>query len=366
MACLRRRRGHWVVDYRDPSGRRIVRAVDSKAQGAIELGNLASAPRAIRSDVLLRDWLERWMAQGQVLWRHSTASQYRWAVDQHIVTRLGGIKLRDVTRDQIRGLLVVLLETLSRKSTRIVLGVLHTALQTAVEDGLLVVNPAAVGRSLLARVAPLPATAEERIRALTRMQLGQLLEAAKAEGEGYVLLYLLSRTGMRVGEAIGLQWGDLDWRGHSIRVARSRVGTRRVEAPKSGRARTVDMSSSLQALLLSHDTATKGVWLARGKPRPVWLWTTQSGATWHRSRVTRLLHRALTRAGLPHHSPHDLRHTYASLLLQQGESPEYVRRQLGHSDIRLTTGLYGRWLPVSNRAAVDRLDDAPIAERQGD
>ncbi len=58
----------------------------------------------------------------------------------------------------------------------------------------------------------------------------------------------------------------------------------------------------------------------------------------------------------PHFSPHCLRHTFASLLLQQGESPVYVQRQLGHSSIKLTVDTYGKWLPLGNKAAVDRLD----------
>jgi len=51
------------------------------------------------------------------------------------------------------------------------------------------------------------------------------------------------------------------------------------------------------------------------------------------------------------------RHTFASLLLQQGESPAYVQRQLGHASIQLTVGTYGKWLPMGNKAAVNRLDD---------
>ena len=52
-----------------------------------------------------------------------------------------------------------------------------------------------------------------------------------------------------------------------------------------------------------------------------------------------------------------LRHTFASLLLQQGESPAYVQRQLGHASIQLTVDTYGKWLPLGNKAAVNRLDD---------
>lgn len=71
----------------------------------------------------------------------------------------------------------------------------------------------------------------------------------------------------------------------------------------------------------------------------------------------------LKKAKLPlHFSPHSLRHTYASLMLQQGESPAYVQRQLGHASIQLTVDTYGKWLPMGNKAAVDRLDAVTVAE----
>jgi hypothetical protein len=69
--------------------------------------------------------------------------------------------------------------------------------------------------------------------------------------------------------------------------------------------------------------------------------------------------RVLREAKLPgHFTPHSLRHSFASLLLSDGVSPAYVQRQLGHSSIKLTVDLYGKWLPMANKAAVDRLDDA--------
>lgn len=56
---------------------------------------------------------------------------------------------------------------------------------------------------------------------------------------------------------------------------------------------------------------------------------------------------------------HDLRHTLASLLLQQAKSIVYVKEQLGHGSIQITVDTYGHLIPGANRAAVDRLDDAP-------
>ena len=58
---------------------------------------------------------------------------------------------------------------------------------------------------------------------------------------------------------------------------------------------------------------------------------------------------------------HDIRHTYASLLLSNGESPVYVKEQLGHSSIQMTVDIYGHLIPGSNRQAVNRLDTQPSA-----
>ena len=62
---------------------------------------------------------------------------------------------------------------------------------------------------------------------------------------------------------------------------------------------------------------------------------------------------------------HDLRHTFASLLLQQGESPVYVKEQMGHSSIAITVDLYGHLIPGGNRQAVDRLDEPVMVRWDG-
>jgi len=279
-------------------------------------------------------------------------------MERYVVPALGRIQLRELERGHIRGLAADLLGKLSRKSTRLVLGTLHTCLQDAVEDGLLLTNPAAQGRSLLRKVEPEPAAVEERVRAMDREQLQVFLSIAlKHEARLHPILYLMSRTGARVGEALGLQWPDLDWRRGQARICRQIVGNKRLEYPKTSKTRAVDLSSSLQEILKTWDRDTAAGWLERGKPRPDWIFPTRTGTSMTRYYITKVMNRILRKAGLPHFSPHDLRHTYASQLLQQGESPAYVQRQLGHSDIRLTTGLYGRWLPTENRAAVDRLDE---------
>ncbi len=85
------------------------------------------------------------------------------------------------------------------------------------------------------------------------------------------------------------------------------------------------------------------------------------GTPLDRANVEKAFKRALKKAGRPlHFTPHSLRHSFASLLLQQGESPAYVQRQLGHASIKLTVDTYGKWLPMGNLAAVDKLGEAPL------
>jgi integrase len=65
----------------------------------------------------------------------------------------------------------------------------------------------------------------------------------------------------------------------------------------------------------------------------------------------------LAQAGVTYRKPHTLRHTYASLLIQNGESLAYVRDQLGHASIKITVDTYGHLVPGANKVAVDRLDE---------
>jgi integrase len=91
---------------------------------------------------------------------------------------------------------------------------------------------------------------------------------------------------------------------------------------------------------------------------PEWVFPSERGGPLQVANVRgRAFKRVLEHAKLPSHiTPHCLRHTFASQLLQAGVSPVFVQRALGHSTIALTVDLYGRWLPMRDLAAVDRLD----------
>ncbi len=222
-------------------------------------------------------------------------------------------------------------------------------------------NPAARLGWALKLSAPGPAPADDagEVKAMTRGQVGAFLTtAATAEPRYYPLFLLLARTGLRIGEAVVTEWDDLDWTGRTLRVARG-LSAGKIDAPKSGRARTVDLAADLVAALRRLQVERKTEALRRGWTEvPPWIFVTPVGTIHDPNRTVKAFKRVLKKAGLPgHFGPHSFRHTYASLLLADGVSIAYVQRQLGHASITLTVDLYGKWLPMDGGGAVDRLAD---------
>ena len=91
-----------------------------------------------------------------------------------------------------------------------------------------------------------------------------------------------------------------------------------------------------------------------------WLFTTPQGTQLDPSNLRKVFYRLLVAAKLRRVRFHDLRHTFASLLIQQGEGLPYIRDQLGHSSIKITVDTYGHLVPGGNRQAVDKLDERVV------
>jgi integrase len=223
------------------------------------------------------------------------------------------------------------------------------------EDGKIVANPAAKpGRFL-----PPKTHAKEHIRALTREELALLLRTIQQGWPDHFPFFLtLARAGLRLGEALALQWGDIDWHGGFIGVGRGlRKGV--LSSTKSKKSRRVDMSRQLKdTLRVLHETRKEQAWRNGWAEMPPWVFCTEDGRPTCDVTLRRdVLGPALHRAGLRAIRIHDLRHTFASLLLQQGESVTYVKEQMGHHSIQVTVDTYGHLVPGGNRQAVDRLDD---------
>ncbi len=288
--------------------------------------------------------------------RPSTADSYHQIVDLHIVPGLGGTPLADLTAHQIQTWLTNLLlpqasgRTLSPRRVAYIRQVLHAALADAVRLGLLPANP-------VDRVRP-PKQNPKQVQSFTREQ-AQAIDEAGADGALGVLFSFLWRTGLRIGEAMGLRWSDINLEDGSLSVHRTvaRIGGRVIEGPpktKAGR-RDIALPPQVVEMLRLHKEAQElerqaqdpdwnplglvfpsvtGTWLAYGTVRWDWM-------------------KLLRRAGLPAYGLHALRHTCASLMLQAGVGIAEIAAHLG-DDPAIVSRVYAHILEQTKRQAADR------------
>lgn len=141
-------------------------------------------------------------------------------------------------------------------------------------------------------------------------------------------------------------------------MVRRTLRERRIGTPKNGKVRRVDLSLRLVDLLKVLHVERKKETLRKGwGDVPLWVFITRDGTPFdHRHFYARVWQPVLKKAALPAIRVHDLRHTFASLLIQNGESLAYVKEQMGHHSIKVTVDTYGHLVPGGNKAAVDRLD----------
>ena len=168
---------------------------------------------------------------------------------------------------------------------------------------------------------------------------------------------------MRRSELAGLQWGDIEFSGKFLTVQRAFV-EERIHPTKSGKSRRVDLSDTLVEALAGLRRQRREEYLQKGvNTIPEWVFANRNGRPLNMDKVKRrYFDKDLARAGLRSIRFHDLRHTCASLLLQNREPMIYVKEQLGHSSIQITVDLYGHLEPGRNRQAVNKLPtikDAP-------
>ena len=183
---------------------------------------------------------------------------------------------------------------------------------------------------------------------LSREELEQFLTGAQQVcPDQHALFLTLARGGMRLGEVLGLKWGDIqfgeetDGGNRFIYVRRNWVDGQ-FGKPKSGKERRVDLSKQLRRVLAElRDKRMLAAYLAgKASVADELVFPSEAGTPLNGSNVySRYFVPAIEKAGLRHFRIHDLRHTYASLLIQAGASLAYVRDQLGHSSIQVTVDL---------------------------
>ena len=273
-------------------------------------------------------WLNLWIADLKGTVKPSTWKRYESLVRVHIVPALGDVRLDMLTTARLDSLYKSLRTGgLGAQSVIHVHRTLHTALESAVAAGLLRDNPA---RSrVLRQKAP-----EKQWTILSRTEATRLLDAAR--GDRLEALYVLALTlGMRQGELLALRWRDLDLDGGTLTVS----GTAGFD-DDGKQARGSPKTTHARRTLLLPERAVDAL-RRTSELDPVYVFPATRGGL---MRGTVLMHTyfdpLLTCAGLPHMRFHDLRHTAATHLLEDGNQPHVVSRILGHASVGITLGLY--------------------------
>jgi len=368
---VRERKGAWwvLIDHHGqrkakrigtgPDGKKAAHQVAQQIQARLALGRPAFESH--RAGITLEAYAETFLQRIQQTRKPTTCEGYRGTLDRDIKPMLGKLDLRAVSRERVKALAMACLEKgQSPKTVQNTILCLSSLLGHAVEDGLLTLNPALRPGKFLPKISK-----RRKINPLTREEVAVLLAAAKEKAPRYYPLFLCAvRTGLREGELFALRWEDMDFHGRFIDVCRNYTHFE-ITTPKSGESRRVDMSQELARVLQELRLDRQLDASAAGRPEiSPWVFPNEDGGLLHPNNLRdRVFYGLLKKVGLRKVRFHDLRHTFASLLLQQGESPVYVKEQMGHSSIQITVDCYGHLIPGGNKQAVDRLD-TPLVETQ--
>jgi integrase len=368
-----RAKGKYIVGGRDAAGQPRWRTVTSleaakELQAVWTLAERREPHRrpAVNPRITVAAYAEEWLTLQAPRLKRRTLELYADQLRRVIGPTLGQVRVRDLSRARIRRFLAgCFAQGLAQGTVRLTYTCLHALLNHAVEDELIGANPAAKLSRQLRLMTP-KETRQEQIKAMEADQLRVFLQAIEShprDRRHWVFFLCLARAGLRLGEALALEWTALDFVRSVIHVTQGFSGRHLDPTPKGRRARSVDLSPQLAQALRRLLVERKAETLRKGWPAvPRWVFCTVTGTPLWKQNVERLMTRALARAGLPgHFTPQCLRHTFASLLLQGGEAPVYVQRQLGHASLTLTVDTYGKWLrPKPQKGGVAALDDAPV------
>ena len=318
-------------------------------------GGLSSSP-----DQTVAQFCEGWLedhVRPEV--RPATYANYRVLV-QKVYPQIGTVKLKDLKPPHLVRCYAALREAgVTPSSIQATHGRLHQALRRAVEWELIPRDPSA-------SVHP-PRPERPRHEPMTEAQITALLTANRSD-RLYPLWALMLSTGVRVGEALGLRWSDLDEDRMTIRVEQQAIwkkGEGITFGPPKTRSsrRTIDIGPHLLAMLREHrqtqrrESQAAELWHENGL-----MFRRLDGQPLYRRWIAKTLDEALENAGLPHFSPHDFRRTMGARHLLEGTPMKVVQEIMGHSSMFITADIYSSVAPSLHRDAARRMDDHLPAE----
>jgi integrase len=364
-----------VDDIKDESGKRKQR------YRAFE-GSKADAERALRKFIeevetgfastaegtTLANYLERWLGHVSTRLRPRSLASYRQLAELHVIPYLGQQKLSELRPMHVQDLYQKLLARgrrtknggeLSANSVLHVHRVLFSALKQAVRWRLVPTN--------VAEAVEPPRIRRTEMRTLDAAEVRRLLGAAE-KSRLYEVILIAVTTGMRRGEILGLRWADVDFDRSRITVSSALQLDGSLAEPKTPRSRRdVGMPTTLRDVLRTHKARQNEDKLALGAGYvdQGLVFANESGGSWKADGISTLYRGIVKRAGLGTLRFHDLRHTAASLMLQEGLPITTVAAILGHANTSTTLSVYGHAIKGSEQGAAVLMEGILQGTAQG-
>jgi integrase len=352
------------IETPDGCRKQIWRTFDKKTEAEDFLDNESKKaregeyiePSPMKFKEFAAEWIGKYPKLARRPMKPSTFAGYCSLIDKHLNPFFGAMslgKIRPVAID--KDFRAQLPEDLAENTKRNILMLLRTMLQSAAEWDLLPGNPFTARRKVHVPASP----REKKGRALTPEEITKLLNTCEGETKTIVAATLL--TGMRRAEVFGLRESDIDLEKNLIQVQQTifwkQGKTWNPEehgpvfvAPKSKASiRKIDLSPALRKMLLEHR-------LRKGNAEGLVFANPDGSPRDPRSFAKYEFRPAVKIAGLGKVRFHDLRHTFGSLKIAQGEDLLYVSRQMGHSSINITVDIYGHLIRETNPEAAARTD----------
>ena len=350
--------GRYTAGYDPDTGKRIIRnvlagtqaEVKEKLRRCIEDSQYVDAAQARQYTV--GQWMDVWFENyAKVKVRPSSHDTYRGYMENHIKPNIGDIPLHKLTTLDLQKFYKKLLtggrkeriesrsqpKGLSAKTVRNLHQVLSSALRFAKSQKLIAENPS--------DACVLPRVEHREMKTLTADQLDAFLREAKNSGV-FEMYDLELATGLRRGELLGLKWEDIDLDEGILRVRRQvcRISGTVTEAP-------LKTKNAYRTLLIGEDAVPV---LKQQKEKGVgnYVFPSFTGGPISPDSVQKMLHRVLACAGLPPIRFHDLRHTFATLAIQNGVDIKTVSGMLGHYSAGFTLDTYAHVTTPAQREAV--------------
>jgi integrase len=358
-SVMRRKDGRWMPQMtigRNPTSGSLKRIYfygktrqEAADQLAKALSDVSRGSFVAPHKISLGEWLDAWLHDyKQASIRPLTFDSYSMLIRYHINPALGHIALKDLRPDQVQRFYNEKKDIgLSPRTIRYIHTVLHGALKQAMKNQLVVRN--------VSEATILPRGKTRKMRPLSLEEVNKLLTTVK-DDRLFPAIFLELGTGVWRGELLGLRWRDLNLDAGLLQVRQTlvRVGnhdattgdcktTLIFQEPKTDYSRrTIPIPEDIIEELKRHKAQQAQEKLLMGQLYRDYglVFCQANGQPIDPRNFTRYFERLLKRAGLPRIRFHDGRHSFATLMLELGQSPKVVQTMLGHTKIATTLDIY--------------------------